>query len=71
MNEDLALEALLSIKTTAAPDLSVDLLRKCYELQKRHQFDHDRLPSTQAMDRMIEEEVEKVVVSQDALGIKR
>ena len=42
MSDDLALDALLGIKLNVAPELSTNLLKKCYDLQKRHQFDHDR-----------------------------
>jgi hypothetical protein len=64
-NDDLALEALLAAKPTVAPDLNKDLLRSCYDLQKKHQFDHDRLPSTQAMDRLIDAEVARLVAIED------
>lgn len=69
-NDDLALETLLSVMPTVAPSLSVTLLRSCYELQKKHQFDHDRAASTQAMDRLIEEEVAKLVVKDDSKRIQ-
>lgn len=59
--DDLPLETLLSVQTDIAPDVDRQLLRSCYELQKKHQFDHDRGPSTQAMERLIEEEVARMV----------
>jgi hypothetical protein len=70
MSDDLALDALLGIKLNLAPELSTDLLKKCYDLQKRHQFDHDRVASTQAMDRMIEEEVTRLVAKEELAGKK-
>jgi hypothetical protein len=61
---DLALETLLAVKADIAPDLDDDLLKRCYALQKKHQFDHDRGPSTQAMDRLIDECVQKALPEQ-------
>jgi hypothetical protein len=58
--DDLALETLLNVMPTVAPSLSAGLLRSCYDLQKKHQFDHDRASSTQAMDRLIDDEVAKL-----------
>jgi hypothetical protein len=52
---DLALETLLSMRSDAAPDLDEGLVRACYAIQKRHQFDESRGASAQAMDRLIEE----------------
>lgn len=66
--DDLPLETLLAVQTDVAPDIDRNLLRSCYELQKRHQFDHDRTPSTQAMERLIEEEVERIVQRENAKG---
>ena len=52
---DLALETLLEIRREVAPDLDEALVRSCYAIQKRHQFDDSRGASAQAMDRLIEE----------------
>ena len=70
MSDDLALDALLAIKPDVAPDLSIDVLKKCYDLQKRHQFDHDRVASSQAMERLIEEEVTRLVAKEETVGKK-
>lgn len=56
-SDDLALETLLAIRSEIAPDLDEDLLRRCYEIQKKHQFARERSHSAQAMDRLIEERV--------------
>jgi hypothetical protein len=64
-NDDLALETLLNVMPTVAPSLNISLLRSCYDLQKKHQFDHDRASSTQAMDRLIDAEVAKLVSKED------
>ncbi|MGZ3388758.1 MAG: DNA modification system-associated small protein [Isosphaeraceae bacterium] len=60
-SDDLALETLLAVRAEIAPDLDEQLLRSCYALQKKHQFDRDRSPSSQAMDRLIEERVNAIL----------
>ncbi|WP_027582031.1 DNA modification system-associated small protein [Bradyrhizobium sp. Ai1a-2] len=60
-NDDLPLVTLLAVQMDVAPDVDRHLLRTCYELQKRHQFDRDRGASAQAMERLIEDEVERIV----------
>jgi hypothetical protein len=52
---DLALETLLEMRREVAPDLDEALVRSCYAIQKRHQFDDSRGASAQAMDKLIEE----------------
>ena len=64
----LALETLLSVKADVAPDIEAQLLKDCYALQKKYQFDQDRGPSTQAMDRLIDECVEKLVATKKPTG---
>lgn len=55
MATDLILETLLAVQREIAPELDEELLRQCYEIQKKHQFDRDRAAVTQAMDRLIDE----------------
>jgi hypothetical protein len=55
MTTDLVLETLLTVQREVAPDLDEQLLRQCYEIQKKHQFDRDRGAVTQAMDRLIDD----------------
>ncbi len=55
MANDLVLDTLLAVQREIAPDLDEALLRQCYEIQKRHQFDRDRGAATQAMDRLIDD----------------
>jgi len=62
-SDDLALETLLAIRSEIAPDLDEDLLRRCYEIQKKHQFARERSHSAQAMDRLIEERVNSLVAT--------
>lgn len=58
---ELGLQTLLAVRTELGVDLDDDLLKACFEIQKKYQFNHDRTLSTQAMDRLIEDRVEKVV----------
>ena len=58
-DNELGLETLLEVKTEMGVDLDDDLLKACFEIQKKYQFNHDRTLSTQAMDRLIEDRVEK------------
>lgn len=62
-SDDLALETLLSVRLEIAPDLDEELLRRCYEIQKKHQFSRERSHSAQAMDRLIEDRVNALVVA--------
>lgn len=56
-SEDLALETLLDVRAEIAPDLDEELLRRCYEIQMKHQFSKDRSHSAQLLDRLIEDRV--------------
>lgn len=58
-DNELGLETLLEVKTEMGVDLDDELLEACFEIQKKYQFNHDRTLSTQAMDRLIEDRVEK------------
>lgn len=58
-DNELGLETLLTVKTELGVDLGDDFLEACFEIQKKYQFNHDRTLSTQAMDRLIEDHVEK------------
>ena len=58
-DNELGLETLLAVKAELGVDLDDDLLETCFEIQKKYQFNHDRTLSTQAMDRLIEDRVEK------------
>ena len=67
-NDGLALETLLAIRAEIAPDLDEELLRRCYDIQKSHQYARDRYHSTQAMDRLIDERVNALVESSSEEG---
>lgn len=56
-DEDLALQTLLSIRSQTVLELSEALLRQCYAIQRKHQFNADRSQSSAAMERLIDEVV--------------
>ena len=58
-DKELGLETLLVVRTELGVDVDDDLLEACFQIQKKYQFNHDRTLSTQAMDRLIEDRVEK------------
>ena len=60
-SDDLAIETLLAVSAQLVPDLEIDLLRRCYALQKTHQFTPDRAQSVHAMDRLIEDRVNTLI----------
>ncbi|MER8970350.1 hypothetical protein NKI25_32880 [Mesorhizobium sp. M0808] len=55
VEDDLTLETLLAVREDVAPYLDQDLLKQCYQIQKRFQFKDDRTVSTNGMDRLIDE----------------
>lgn len=57
---DLALQTLLSECDKVAPNLDRDLLRQCFEVQKKYQFSGDRSMSASAMDRLIDVTVSRM-----------
>ena len=64
-DKELGLETLLAVREELESDLDIDLINACFEIQKKYQFSHDKALSTNAMDRIIEEHVEKVTKAQD------
>ena len=67
-DNELGLETLLEVKTELGVNLDDDLLEACFEIQKKYQFNHDRTLSIQAMDRLIEDRVEKIEKKQTRGG---
>lgn len=59
--EDLALQTLLAAREDVAPEVDESLLRACYAIQRRHQFNNDRVQSSVAMERLIDELVDATV----------
>jgi hypothetical protein len=55
IDDDLALQTLLAVRAEIAPDLSEMILRRCYAIQKKYQFNDDRAQSAAAMERLIDE----------------
>lgn len=64
--EDLALQTLLAVRAEIAPDVDEDLLKNCYAIQKRHQFNSDRTQSSVAMERLIDDDVAAVAAGEAA-----
>ena len=62
-SDDLAIETLLAVSAEFVPDLEIELLKRCYAIQKTYQFSQDRTQSAQAMDRLIEERVNVIMSS--------
>jgi uncharacterized protein (DUF927 family) len=58
--EDLALQTLLAIRSESVSELDEALLRQCYAIQRKHQFNADRSQSSAAMERLLDEAVNKV-----------
>ena len=64
-SDDLAIKTLLAVSAELVPDLEIDLLKRCYAIQKAHQFALDRSQSANAMDRLIEERVNTLISTDD------
>ena len=58
-DEDLALQTLMSVRDEIAPQLSENLLRQCFAIQKKYQFSDDRSVASSAMERLIDEIVNR------------
>jgi hypothetical protein len=58
--DDMVWKAFKETAKDVAPELSVEFLRKVYEIQKKHQFSEDNSESLQLMERLIEEQVRGV-----------
>ena len=58
-DRELGLETLLRVRDELHVNLDDAFLEACFEIQKRHQFNHDRTLSTRAMERLIESSVDK------------
>ena len=57
--QELGLETLLAVRTKLGVDLDDNFVRRCFDIQKKYQFNHERTLSTKAMDKLIEEYVKK------------
>ena len=61
-DRELGLDTLVAVGTELGIDLDTELLKACFEVQKKYQFSHDRTLSTLAMERLIEGYVEKTSI---------
>ncbi len=59
-SDDLALETLLAIRAEIAPEIDEQIIRSCYTIQKKHQFDRDRAVAAQAMENLVEQYLDKI-----------
>lgn len=57
--DDIALSTLISVCESIAPELDRDIVRKCYVIQKKYQFSEDRSLSMAAMERLVEDALER------------
>lgn len=55
----LGLETLLAVRSELGSEIDAELIKACFEMQKKYQFDHDRTLSTRAMVRLIEGYVDR------------
>lgn len=53
-DDDLTLETLLSVRNNVAPGLSEELLKGCYQVQKRFQFSDDRAVVVAEMEKLVD-----------------
>jgi hypothetical protein len=60
-SDDLALQTLLAVRLEVTPSIDEALLRACYAIQRRHQFNSDSAQSSIAMERLIDEVVDASV----------
>lgn len=58
-DHELGLETLLAVRTELGVDLDDGFIEKCFDIQKKYQFNHERMLSTKAMDKLIEDYVKK------------
>lgn len=56
--KDIALEALLDASHEAAADLSIDLLKAVYQIEKTNQFNQDR-DVVPAIQKLIDDEIRR------------
>ena len=56
-SKDMALEALLDAARAEAPNLPTDLIKAIYQVEKIHQFSHERKTPSDALQKLIDEEL--------------
>ena len=60
-DEDLTLETLLAVRSEKEFDVDEALLKQCYQVQKRFQFNDDRTVSLAEMEKLIDAYVRLLV----------
>ena len=58
---ELGLETLTAVKSKLGVNLEDSLLKSCFYIQKKHQFNNDMTLSVKAMEKLIDSYVEKNV----------
>lgn len=56
-SKDMALEALLDAACEEAPNLPTDLIKAIYQVEKIHQFSHERKAPSDALQQLLDEEL--------------
>lgn len=56
-SKDMALEALLDAAREEAPSLPTDLIKAIYQVEKIHQFSPERKAPSDALQKLIDEEL--------------
>lgn len=54
---DMVWQTFLNTAKEVAPGIPMELLRKAYEIQTRHQFSQDSNESLQLMEKLIDEQI--------------
>lgn len=57
-SKDMALDALLDAASVEAPNLPTDLIKAIYLVEKTYQFSDDRKVASDALQKLIDEEVD-------------
>ena len=67
-DRELGLETLLAVRTELGVGLDDGFLEACFNIQKKYQFNHERILSTNAMNRIIDDRVETTGSKQNKNG---
>jgi hypothetical protein len=56
-SKDMALEALLDAANNGVQNISTDLIKAIYQVEKVHQYSHERKAPVDAIQKLIDEEL--------------
>jgi flagellar motor component MotA len=56
-SDDIVWETLVETAKEMAPDISIEFLRKAYEIQKKHQFSQEHNESLQLLEQLIDDQI--------------